>query len=667
MMNLHTLWLAVLLGPQMPPAMPEPGPAALTDQARLRELLYSRQEPQEQSQAALFLVQSRVPEAVEIVREGLRRFDRPDVFQALSAAIRLRRDARYCESLMPALSVENPAIRQAATDTLARLDTVGVVRRLSALAEDNQAPLTARQSAVATLGRSMHKPAVMALLSLLSSDAPAVRQAAAAALEELTGQSCGTDVAKWQTWWEVHKQLSDEEWLAERTAYFADRGRRLRNELSQAENHIVQLQQTLYGKVPAADRPSHLRTLLQNDYPAVRIQAIIWAVELLPEADQEQHRVVTEMLLQASADGVEAVQRRAVLALERVPDERAFDRLLTLMESHQVSVRAAAARSLGRHRKTRESTDAALHRRAVHALERALNDSALPVVAEAAESLGALGEPEAAPLLAGLLRHPSNAVRQAVARGLESVARPDILADLQGGLDDPLPSVRFCLVGAMGKAGATATAAATQKADIVKRLEAVVLRDGDPGVRSRAATVIGELGTPDHLAFLWQRVTTTEDNRVQLKAWAAMIDILARSRDWPLVRQWDLVLTEKSETTRRIELLTEVRARWLRLEQKPQVDEVTGALVQALLAQRKWPVALPLTRDLARRAKSDDDLKQRLHWLLIAGNQAVADDKPHDALQMLKDIPEEWLQRSRDLAAEFEALRRRATDAMGKG
>jgi hypothetical protein len=85
-------------------------------------------------------------------------------------------------------------------------------------------------------------------------------------------------------------------------------------------------------------------------------------------------------------------------------------------------------------------------------------------------------------------------------------------------------------------------------------------------------------------------------------------------------------------------------------------------LVQAQLAQRKWADAIPLASDLAKRASSEAELKKRLRWVLIAGSQAVDDNKSQDALQMLQNV-EELLTRCRDLGPEFDALRQRARKA----
>ena len=99
-----------------------------------------------------------------------------------------------------------------------------------------------------------------------------------------------------------------------------------------------------------------------------------------------------------------------------------------------------------------------------------------------------------------------------------------------GALDDPSATVRFSLVGALAHAaGDGSSLGAPQRERLLARLEALLERDADPGVRSRAATVLGECGPPAALQALWRRVQAAEDGRVQEKSWAALIEIVVRS------------------------------------------------------------------------------------------------------------------------------------------
>ena len=57
-------------------------------------------------------------------------------------------------------------------------------------------------------------------------------------------------------------------------------------------------------------------------------------------------------------------------------------------------------------------------------LQKAVDDSALEVVVEAAEGLESLGALNATPVLAGLLHHHSEAVRETAAQALERWPTP---------------------------------------------------------------------------------------------------------------------------------------------------------------------------------------------------------------------------------------------------
>src|SRR5262249_53515182 len=126
------------------------------------------------------------------------------------------------------------------------------------------------------------------------------------------------------------------------------------------------------------------------------------------------------------------------------------------------------------------------------------------VVAEAAESLGTLGIPEASAVLTVLLRHSSPSVRQTAALALERVADSASLDGLIASLNDSAAAIRFSLVGALGHAvGDGHVLSEAQRNKVLGILEGLMSGDSDPGVRSRAATVLGECGTAAVLAPLW--------------------------------------------------------------------------------------------------------------------------------------------------------------------
>src|SRR5262249_48348878 len=147
-------------------------------------------------------------------------------------------------------------------------------------------------------------------------------------------------------WWEKHKDLDNERWLEDRLAYQTSRAHRLEGDLSRAKAQIVRLHQQLYARLPLADRLGHVQALVEHDDPAVRTLAGGWGAGVLQGADTVGQRVLADLPLRLSRDGQADVQRAAVLALGRVGDERAFDRLRHLLQRGGEAVRVAAARAL---------------------------------------------------------------------------------------------------------------------------------------------------------------------------------------------------------------------------------------------------------------------------------------------------------------------------------
>jgi HEAT repeat protein len=640
----------------------DPEPPLKADPVTLREALYDSQQPRRQSQAALLLVQSSSPEVAAIVRQGLKQTDSPEVFLALADAVRSSQDGRFVEELASGLASGSAVVRQAAAECLAALPGTDLVRRLRAIADDPRADLAMRQAAVLSLGRNGRRQAVIALLDLLSSDNEAIRRTAAGALANVTGQSYGVDLDKWRNWWERHKDQSEERWLEERLAFQAARSMRLESDLDRARAQVVRLHQQLYARLPAAERLGYIQSIIEADEPAVRGMAVAWALESLPNADALGQRTLADVLLRLSRDGAFEVQRAAVLALGSLSDLRAPDRLRSLLRDPSAPLRAAAVRALAQQaRGTGTETTPALRKQIVPLLQHALSDPALEVVVEAAEDLGALGVPEACPVLTGLLRHPSESVRQAAAQALERVADPTVFDYLVAALSDPAAKVRFSLVGALGHAaGDGRTLSASQREQLVSRLEAILLHDLDSAVRSRAATVLGECALPSILPTLWGRVLATEDSRVQEKAWGAIIEVLARTADFALVMEWDRKLVEAKQGPRRLQLLSELLARWQKRDDaRLLLTSTEELLVPAQLEQGKWAAAFPLVRDLLAQPGMDAEQDRRLRWLLTVGEQALKDGQRAEAQRVVQEA-EPFLPGRDALSGEFQKLDQRS-------
>jgi HEAT repeat protein len=636
-------------------------PTPAPDLAQLQEMLHDRQHPREQSQAALVLLEIKGKAATAVVREGLRQAEDTEVFLALAAAVRVYRDNRFREELFAALVGNRPTVRQAAAEALAVLADAPLVRQLQEQAADSKADLAVRLAAVWTLGHCGRKQAVEALIAQVDGDNEPLRRAAADALADLSGQNFGADAAPWRTWWERHKNLSEADWLQTRLLYQASRGHRLEADLRRARTQVLRLQQQLYSRLTLAERLNHLQAVVEQDDPAVRALAVSWCLELLPAADASRQRLLTQVLVRLSHDGVLEVQQAAVFALGRVHDAAALERLQALLTHGQACVRAAAVRSLALQARSNGPDALASQRQVVPALQKALDDPALEVVVETAEALGALGAPEAGGVLTNLLRHRSEQVRQAAAQALERVADASVLDGLLKALDDPNVTVRFSLLGALARAVGDGRCLAEERRNhLLERLEELLQRDPDPGVRSRAATVLGECAPPALLPALWRCVQASEDSRVQEKAWAAMIEIVARSANLSLLQEWDRTLTTAKQGARRLQLLTEVVARWQKGEEtKTVASAAQETLIQAELEMGKWAAAFPLVRELLARPGSEADLQQRLSWLLTVGEQALKEGNRAEAQRAVREA-QPYLPRSGDLTQAFEKLDKQA-------
>ena len=415
-----------------------------------------------------------------------------------------------------------PRIRQVAAETLGGLADTALVRRLESVARDMKGDPRLRQAAVWTLGRSGRQDAAGFLVEMLAVEGDEMKRYIAASLAELSGLNHGTDAERWKAWWASHKDLATADWFQQRLSFQSARVSRIDGELLRARAQVMRLHQLVYTRLGVAGRVPYLQTLLDQDEPGVRGLAVIWAVEALPSADAEKQKSLGKLLQKLTHDSNAEVQRGAVLALGRLNDDDSFGRLKKLLGAENPAVKAAAIRALSLQARNGTAEGKQRLRPIVPLLQKALEDKTLEVVVEAAEALGALGAPEAGPVLTSLLRHPSENVRQTVAQALERVAEPALIDGLLRGLDDSVVTVRFSLLGALARAAGTGqTLPVPVRQKVNARLEALLRSDTDPGVRGRAATVLGECGDSDTLQGLWQHVLTGE-GRVQEKAWGRL-------------------------------------------------------------------------------------------------------------------------------------------------
>ena len=627
-----------------------------SDIARLRELLADKKQPQLQAQAAYLILQQQTPLATETVKQYLRDPRNVEVFTAFAGAIKLRRDGRFSEELIEALSIELPAVRQAAVEALgASVDSKSTFK-LKQIAENNRSEDNIRQQAIIALGKTGKKNAAETLLKLFIDPKESIRQTSRQALAELIGEDLGRDSVTWQLWFDERKNLSSEAWLEERLAQRNAKLTRLEGELDSSRNRNRTLYQQLYSRLGPTEKIPFFQGLLDHEDPAVRLLLTGWLAEALGE--ESYRKPAGEMLLSFSRDPIEEVRRQAVLGLGRWNDKACLNRLLLIIQSDQTAVRAAAARSLAMQAKGNDG--AARMVLVLPALQNALSDPALEVVVEAAEDLGSLGVPAAVPLLAGLLKHKEVAVRKTAAQALERIADIAVLEELLAGLEDLDVGVRLGILGAVSRAVNQAKAIKEDdKLRLQSRMEIILLKDPDAGVRARSATLLGEFGTVSHLATLWKAAVAEGDPRIQEKSWLAFLEILSKSKDLKLINEWN-VIVRKEAPLRRVNFLVELLGKMQPATMNPKIElaPVRELLVQCGIENQKWLPAWSALRELPQ-ALEPEEIEKRLSLLFQIAEIALKEQAAPDVLQMV-DFARPLFVGRKKLQADFEELYRKA-------
>lgn len=648
-----------------PPRPQIPGQPSVIETTSLKEILYSRQRPQEQSQAALQLLQLRSSESETIIRAELNRWERPDVFLALSSAIRMQRDTRFTTELLHGLGADSPFIRQAAIDSIAYLCPTGIEQTLVKLINQTDARPLARQGAVMALGNCGSKDAVASLLELLRSESQIVRQAVVTSLREISELEYGVDPFQWQQWWLPYSKLSEQQWQANRMRLFADRSRRLKDELTRAESALRDVNKNLFDKISRQERANYLRNLGSSDYPTLRDLAVTLTGEQLGQADLEstERTALVETVLMLSRDPHETVRQRAVLLLDKADSKMAYEWLLALLHDRSAKVRMAAARTLGRHPQAIRTPQN--KEMTAQVLEGVLEDAIPSVSAAAVESIGKLNCPGTVKKLIALLRSTvPEEVRKAASEAISPIASLDVLNDLLTAVEDTVPEVRFHIVPALGQIAASAAINEATKKQIIQRVLRVLAQDRDAGVRSRAAYVMGNIGSPFELVVLWQSVKEGEDARVQERAWQAILEILGRNQSIDLLREWDEFLKKQSEPEKRIQLLQDTKDRWKKAAPNNNSgDSLQSMLVEAFLDYKRWQPAIPIAIDQAKNVTEEQQRVVRIRTLYRIAQMALDDRKAGECAALCRDVQEN-LNPDKELALLFSQLRLEAEKLM---
>lgn len=261
---------------------------------------------------------------------------------------------------------------------LGRFDDHRVLKRLTDQAVDNAAPVARRRGCILALGYHRSQATARLLLTLIQpNNPPPVRTAAFTSLMLMTGiDEFGSDLGRWQRWWEQHRRVSEEQWLEELLTYHARKNEQAMAQSQKLQARVVELQRQLYRATAQDARPALLAAMLADALEPCRSLAIDLVIQRLTDAQpvnpplreallarlddaspairQGTARILRELadaggadaVAQRLADGREAdpdVLRAYLLVLARVPRASALDAAIQWLGDAVLGGEAAAA------------------------------------------------------------------------------------------------------------------------------------------------------------------------------------------------------------------------------------------------------------------------------------------------------------------------------------
>jgi len=282
-------------------------------------------DPAKRRAAAESVLRRGWPEALAGLAELLR--DPPDPGARLAIAEALTGPAApppaLAEPLIEALQSEEAAVRHAVAAALGRYEN-GVSERLIALAAAPGPTQAVRVAAIEALATHRQPEVVEGLIALTGDDrAEAIRAAAFEALRELTGEESIPDAhAAWRDWWDRHRDLPRDRWLARLVRSLNDRNQQLRAQQDRLTQRLVAALNQVYLARPEEERSVMLRELLADPNEPVRLLGLRLAERKVLNA-QPVSTEVRERLRTLLADPASAVRATAAGLLRDLDDEPA--------------------------------------------------------------------------------------------------------------------------------------------------------------------------------------------------------------------------------------------------------------------------------------------------------------------------------------------------------
>ena len=601
--------------------------AQTTSRSQMRTWIRLLHSPdvQTRSSAASSLLGTQDEEAVRAVRNALEPKNPPAIRLTAIKAFEFWSNDEAVDKIIAALDDKDEELRQAAAAALVKIKTLETLSQLQNTAEDKKASVNLRTTVIGILGEKRDLKAVPTLIRLLGDPEETVNKAARASLERITLRSFDTGY-EWYEWWEQANKLTYVELLEQQVRLQAD-------QLQKTSILVERLYLRLIEERKDQDDPALLIEALQESgSDKVQLEAIAQLTQVNGK-DKAVADQITKALVAALRDEGASVRAKAAESLAARNNAEVVTGLIRVLQDPVPFVRSAAAASLG----------ALKAPAAVEFLCTALNDKSLDVAAAAATALGAIGDPKSLPPLIELTkRHaakPETPVYEAAGKAVANIPDPKTLDFITSTLvQSSNVNVRYEAVRALGDH------AKHSPDQVLACLAAVLQKDKNPQVRSRAVTSLADTGNRKAIPMI---VVALSDNKAEVSEHAhrSLTRLADGNADWfddaigLLAKEKKFDLAEKILAS-----ALEILGRQPNLSAK--MAELRNHLAQSLIAAQAWGKARPHLEELYRgNPKNADVIKDVVRcWTALLGK--ATDPKAYDPLMALlakarEDVPAE--------------------------
>lgn len=499
--------------PAAPPAASDPAHDVAAAVATLRS---TDVDPQARLDAARALEAQHTPAARDAVLDQLKNNPAAQIPLALAISDDPAPDPAFIAPLFDLYG--NEQARRAAAQALARyrdnaIQAPAVLQRLITLATSPGSEAH-RQPAIRAVGQFDEQEAARALIELLSSPDPRVRDDAAAGLADMTGlRENRNDVRKWQDWWAMQAGKSPAQFKSDLRSVRADRYPQMVQRYNRLLTATQDALNAAYDAAPAPQREKLLMSYLDSEAPEIRdagvrivyvennerrsvSPAIMDRVRQMvsdPSADvrvdaaqalYNDEKAAPALLAQLRKDPDDDVRLALIAALAPLQqkDPRITDEMLTLLRDPKTRVAQAAADAIGIAAESGAfplNAPAEVHVR--ESLGAALDASAsgnTNLRESIVNTMAALKDPALRQRFLDLLKGSEPTIQRAAIKGIGNLADPQLANILLNvGLGSPDRGVRLQAAQELAKVKAP---------ELTDAIRNVMDNDPDPDVRKAA-------------------------------------------------------------------------------------------------------------------------------------------------------------------------------------